>query len=75
MKYSFLAAALATLILTACDGKKHPMDKPPPSASVQRDSAPNFDELDKPSTEGTADIQNAPGGADAKVKKEEKLSK
>ena len=34
MKYSFLAVALATLILTACDGKKHPMDKPPPSASV-----------------------------------------
>ena len=71
MKYSFLAVALATLTLTACDGKKHPMDKPPPSASIQRESAPNFDELDKPSTGGTADTQNAPGGADAKVKKEE----
>ena len=71
MKYSFLAVALAVLTLTACDGKKHPMDKPPPSASIQRESAPNFDELDKPSTEGTADTQNAPGGADAKVKKDE----
>lgn len=71
MRYSFIAIALAALLLTACDGKKHPMDKPPPSASVQRDSAPNFDELDKPSTEETADTQNSPGGADAKVKKEE----
>ncbi|MEO8766727.1 MAG: hypothetical protein ABI363_00040 [Nitrosospira sp.] len=71
MRYSFIAIALAALLLTACDGKKHPMDKPPPSASVQRDSAPNFDELDKPSTEGTADTQNSPGGVDAKVKKEE----
>ena len=71
MKYSFLAVALAALILTACDGKKHPMDKPPPSASVERESAPNFDELDKPSTEGAAGAQNVPGGADEKVKKEE----
>ncbi len=71
MKYSFLAVALAALALTACDGKKHPMDKPPPSASVQRDSAPNFDELDKPSAGGTAGAQNAPGGTDAQVKKEE----
>jgi hypothetical protein len=71
MKYSFLAVALAALILTACDGKKHPMDKPPPSASIERESAPNFDELDKPSTEGTTGAQNLPGNTDAKVKKEE----
>jgi len=71
MKYSFLAVALAALLLTACDGKKHPMDKPPPSASVQRDSAPNFDELDKPSPEGAAGAQNATGGTDAKANKEE----
>jgi hypothetical protein len=64
MKYSFLAVALAALILTACDGKKHPMDKPPPSASVERESAPNFDELDSSST--------AAGPKDgASVKKEE----
>lgn len=48
MKYSLLAVAMtATIMLTACDGKKHPMDKPPPSAMVERESAPNFDELDK----------------------------
>ena len=71
MKYSFLAVALAALLLSACDGKQHPMDKPPPSASVQRDSAPNFDELDKPSPAGTAGAQNAAGGTDAKANKEE----
>lgn len=65
MKYSFLAVALAALVLTACDGKKHPMDKPPPSASVERDSAPNFDDLDSPS----ADAAGSKGAAD--VKKEE----
>ncbi|MGH8686051.1 MAG: hypothetical protein ACREUM_11960 [Nitrosospira sp.] len=65
MKYSFLAVALAALVLTACDGKKHPMDKPPPSASVERESAPNFDELDSSSTD-------AAGPKDgAGVKKEE----
>ena len=71
MKYSFLAVALAALALTACDGKKHPMDKPPPSASVERESAPNFDELDKHAAAGAAGIQDVPGGAEAKVKKEE----
>lgn len=65
MKYSFLAVALAALMLTACDGKKHPMDKPPPSASVERDSAPNFDELDSSST-GAAGSKEGAG-----VKKEE----
>lgn len=64
MKYSFLAVALAALMLTACDGKKHPMDKPPPSASVERDSAPNFDELDSSSTDAASSKEGA-------VKKEE----
>ena len=67
MKYSFLAVALAALALTACDGKKHPMDKPPPSASVERESAPNFDELDKPSTGGAAGAQNDHGRRTARV--------
>ncbi|MDQ3185780.1 MAG: hypothetical protein M3Q16_04825 [Pseudomonadota bacterium] len=71
MKYSFLAAALVTLTLTACDGKKHPMDKPPPSASVERESAPNFDELDSPSpADATAGPKGAPKDA-ANAKKEE----
>lgn len=56
MRYSFLAVALAVLALTACEYKKHPMDKPPPSALVERDSAPNFDDLnesDAPADDGT----------------------
>ena len=69
MKYLLLAAAVTALTLTACDGKKHPMDKPPPSASVERDSAPNFDELDKPSANEAAGGQDATSGSD--VKKEE----
>ncbi len=69
MKYLFLAAAVMALTLTACDGKKHPMDKPPPSASVERESAPNFDELDKPSADGAAGGKGATSGSD--VKKEE----
>lgn len=67
MKYLLLAAAVTALTLTACDMKKHPMDKPPPSASVERDSAPNFDELDKPSND--AGDRDATSGSD--VKKEE----
>ena len=47
MKYPLLVAAVAALMLTACEYKKHPMDKPPPSAMAERDSAPKFDELDK----------------------------
>lgn len=64
MKYSLLAVAVTALTLTACEYKKHPMDKPPPSASVERESAPNFDDLDKPGDEagGTQDA----GGAEAK---------
>jgi hypothetical protein len=66
MKYSFLAVVVTALTLTACEYKKHPMDKPPPSASVERESAPNFDELDKPSADETAGAQGAAGGAGAK---------
>ena len=66
MKYLLLAAAVTALTLTACDGKKHPMDKPPPSASVERDSAPNFDELDKPATDEAAD-HGAASGSDGKT--------
>ncbi len=47
MKYSLLAIVLAAAALSACEYKKHPMDKPPPSAMVERDSAPDFSELDK----------------------------
>jgi hypothetical protein len=59
MKYPLLVAAVAALMLTACEYKKHPMDKPPPSAMAERDSAPKFDELED--KEGT----------DPNVKKEE----
>lgn len=48
MKYSFITVVLASFLLTACEPyKKHPMDKPPPSAMADRASAPNFDDLDK----------------------------
>lgn len=60
MKYTLLAVVVAALTLTACEYKKHPMDKPPPSASVERDSAPNFDDLDQPSKD-----EGSVGGADA----------
>lgn len=52
MKYALLVAVVSALTLTACEYKKHPMDKPPPSAMTTRDSEPNFDELDNPSTDG-----------------------
>jgi hypothetical protein len=61
MKYTLLAVVVAALTLTACEYKKHPMDKPPPSASVERDSAPNFDDLDQPAKD-----EGSVGGADAK---------
>jgi hypothetical protein len=65
MKYSFIAVVLTSFLLTACEPyKKHPMDKPPPSASVERDSAPNFDDLDKPDeAAGSKDAGNADAGA------------
>ena len=64
MKYSLLlAVSLAALTLSACEYKKHPMDKPPPSAMAERDSAPKFDELDK---EGDTGSKAGAAGADAK---------
>jgi hypothetical protein len=64
MKYSLLlAVSLAALTLSACEYKKHPMDKPPPSAMAERDSAPKFDELDK---EGDDASKAGTGSADAK---------
>jgi hypothetical protein len=50
MKYSLLAIVLAAVALSACEYKKHPMDKPPPSAMADRESAPDFSELDKEET-------------------------
>lgn len=54
MKYQYLLIACATaLALSACEEKKsldgHSMEKPPPSAFMERDSAPDFDD-----SEGTA---------------------
>ena len=66
MKYSLLAIVVAALTLSACEYKKHPMDKPPPSAMAERESAPNFDELDK-ETGGTS---NAGGSGDSTATKE-----
>lgn len=63
MKYSLLAIVLAAVTLSACEYKKHPMDKPPPSAMAERDSAPDFSELDK---EEPASNAPAPAGGDAK---------
>ena len=54
MKYSLLAIVLAAVTLSACEYKKHPMDKPPPSAMVERESAPDFSELDKEEPAGNA---------------------
>ncbi|MCC2682406.1 MAG: hypothetical protein K0S36_1970 [Nitrosospira multiformis] len=54
MKYSLLAIVLAAAALSACEYKKHPMDKPPPSAMAERDSAPDFSELDKEEAPGNA---------------------
>ncbi|MBN9133194.1 MAG: hypothetical protein ABS69_10065 [Nitrosomonadales bacterium SCN 54-20] len=62
MKYSLLAIVLAAVTLSACEYKKHPMDKPPPSAMVDRDSAPDFSELDKE----TPDNASGATGDDAK---------
>lgn len=66
MKYSLLAIVAAALTLSACEYKKHPMDKPPPSAMAERESAPNFDELDKETT-GAPDTA---GGGETGVKQE-----
>ena len=66
MKYSLLAIVVAALTLSACEYKKHPMDKPPPSAMAERESAPNFDELDKE----TAGTPNAGGSGDSTATQE-----
>ncbi|HVW65797.1 MAG TPA: hypothetical protein VHB01_12370 [Nitrosospira sp.] len=69
MKYSFIAVVLASFLLTACEPyKKHPMDKPPPSAMADRASAPNFDDLDKTDEAGA---KNATGSAGTDDKKQE----
>ena len=47
MKYIYLLIACAAITLSACEEKKsldgHSMEKPPPSAFIERDSAPDFD--------------------------------
>lgn len=55
-RYSLLAVACAALLsLSACGEKKsldgHSMEKPPPSAFMERDSAPD---LDSPAEEAPA---------------------
>ncbi|HET7061044.1 MAG TPA: hypothetical protein VFI43_02580 [Nitrosospira sp.] len=75
MKYfPLLAISLATLTLSACEYKKHPMDKPPPSAMAERDSAPKFDELDKEESKGGAGsgeaMTTAPGPSAAGARTE-----
>ena len=60
VKYSLIAAALAVVSLTACEGKKsldgYPMDKPPPSAFAPRDSEPDFgNAADKKEDSNTAE--------------------
>ena len=51
IRFLFIIVAIATLSLTACEGKKsldgYPMDKPPPSAYAPRDSEPALDNTDK----------------------------
>lgn len=48
MKYTYLLIACTAIALSACGEKKsldgHSMEKPPPSAFIERDSAPDFDE-------------------------------
>lgn len=55
MRFTFLVAAIAMLVLTACEGKKsldgYPMDKPPPSAYGPRDSEPAIPEAVEPGKE------------------------
>lgn len=47
MKYLYLLIAGAAIALSACGEKKsldgHSMEKPPPSAFMERDSAPDLD--------------------------------
>ncbi|MBE7526972.1 MAG: hypothetical protein IT526_05550 [Nitrosomonas sp.] len=50
MKYLYLLIVGAAVALSACEEKKsldgHSMEKPPPSAFMERDSAPDMDKLD-----------------------------
>lgn len=47
MKYMYLFIACTAIALSACGEKKsldgHSMEKPPPSAFMERDSAPDID--------------------------------
>lgn len=57
----FLVALCAAVALSACEGKKsldgYPMDKPPPSAFMERDSVP--EELDVPKEEAGSDSSSS----------------
>ncbi|SCZ86298.1 hypothetical protein NSMM_510016 [Nitrosomonas mobilis] len=44
--------------LVACDSKKHPMDKPPPSAFIERESAPDMDKLDEAGSDTSSSEEN-----------------
>lgn len=52
MKYVYLFIACTTIALSACEEKKsldgHSMEKPPPSAFMERDSAPDLDAIEEP---------------------------
>ena len=66
MKYVYFFIACAAISLSACEGKKsldgYPMDKPPPSAFIERDSAPDelqrSDEVDKGSDSSESEEKN-----------------
>lgn len=51
MKYVYLFIACTAVALSACGEKKsldgHSMEKPPPSAFIERDSAPDFDKTEE----------------------------
>jgi hypothetical protein len=47
LKYTYLVIVLMAIALAACDSKKHPMDKPPPSAFIERDSVPDLADPDE----------------------------
>lgn len=51
MKYAYFVIVFMAIALAACDSKKHPMDKPPPSAFIERDAAPNGTDPDASSSE------------------------
>ncbi|WP_176973931.1 hypothetical protein [Nitrosomonas halophila] len=51
MKYFYFVIVFMAIALSACDSKKHPMDKPPPSAFIEREAAPNDLDADNGSSE------------------------